>query len=76
MIYDTWLGCNHSSFPLSGSTITNDGTITVNKGATNSGTGIGINGAVDLTGTGSINLNAYHDPTSGASNALRRFPKS
>ena len=42
----------------SGSTITNNGTITVNKGGSNSATGIAIADSVELAGTGSIVLNA------------------
>ncbi len=38
--------------------ITNNGTITVNKGGSNLGTGIGISNSVELAGTGSIVLNA------------------
>ncbi len=38
--------------------ITNNGTITVNKGGSSTGTGIAIGGAVELAGTGSIVLNA------------------
>lgn len=38
--------------------ITNNGTITVNKGGSNNYTGIGITNSVELTGTGSIVLNA------------------
>jgi len=47
-----------NSLYLNATTITNNGTITINKGGTNTGTGIAIIGTVDLTGTGSIVLNA------------------
>ncbi len=53
---------SHMYFSANGSstvTTTNNGTITVNKGGTNVGTGIGIGGTVDLSGTGSIILNGY-----------------
>ena len=52
---------NNSTLAVAGgSTITDNGTITVNNGSGNI-TGITINGAVDLTGNGVLVLNAY-DP--------------
>ncbi len=46
--------------------ITNDGTITINKGGSNARTGLGIVGSVELAGTGSIVLNANGNATAAA----------
>ena len=59
---------SHIYFIASGRTgiTTNNGTITLNKGGSNANTSIGISGAVELAGSGSIILNGFMGNTESA----------
>ena len=66
VIDGTSLFLNAPISPATTDVITNNGTITVNKGGSDTGTGIGIAGNVELAGTGSIVLNAFAGNTAAA----------